>query len=69
MIKKAGYRYNFINIIVLLITTISFLDKYIATEQLFDNIEFLQILILILQYVWFMLLRRGDFIWLYMDQI
>ena len=48
MIKKAGYRYNFINIIVLLITTISFLNKYIATEQLFDNIEFLQILILIL---------------------
>lgn len=47
MIKKAGYRYNFINIIVLLITIILFLDKYIATEHLFDNIEFLQILILI----------------------
>ncbi len=46
--KNARQRYNFINVVVILITAMMFFDRYIVTEQLFRNIGFVQILILIL---------------------
>ena len=46
--KNARQRYNFINVVVILITAMMFFDKYIVTEQLFRNIGLVQALILIL---------------------
>lgn len=48
MMKKARQRYNFINIVVIFVTTILFLDKYIITNRVFEKVRLTHILILIL---------------------